>query len=887
MVEPHELARFLLPALLRSGALTLAERTPFVTFSGRLARLLSLGDDPSRLHEEIFQLEAVTDLEIEVDALGEIIVALGAALEAPVGARVRLGEGGAEIDAPPGWYPRLEQVTPLRDERCDALGCRVVVLPGERRAAVVVDEAGATRWAPRGAVDLRFVGASPAPDGATRATSILALFEGALERRAWPSLELEERVSIAGPDELFYALWTSPSERLAAATWATWGGELSGVFVARLAALKGGKPNRGEAHSHLVGPVIFDREERAYMTTAFDPAWPTLTAAAGEQVSFGTLVVKAIDTFRGCYWAIYGAPAVGGAWDGMAHPPELVETNRVRQALPGGDAFEVSYDDVLRPPPVEKPKAFPEVVKHRVRPRARSEAEEALGDLGEPFCAAWWEDTRSAVVATQSEISLREVPSGAVLARAPAWFYGGTPSEIVACRALAHATVIWNDADTFGAGVEVFTIADDRPHQLIGRGQQFALTIPHMQPTLFAHAAYAVEAGLLVWTEAVGAFWYAPGVTAKMRPMCGFATVVDVRDDTHPGGRSVFNVGDGFDAWDPEAADDPDRPRSLTILSAEEGEVELSTGERVPLRLREIVARGQARPYPCRNDLQSVLAAEPLATEARTRVELASRGPLERPFAVPGGPAYALVNSWDVHPSGELMILNFAASVGNEELTCGVFSTRTGALLARHEGAIAMRFAAGPPRLRRGRDADVLILTRDALLWWTLPARERGAFPLSLDGAVGTDLVVSPDGSLAAVSTTDPNSGTVSVRAVAIKPGWGLQHVGPRVSNADVVTGAAFTPSGAHWVGLAAADPAVGAGIGKLLVMRTGEGSPSNRWTSRTIEIPCRPEEQAALQRSGEVARLTRVEDHRVRVEAPGVAPRWVLLDDDDVGVRA
>lgn len=882
MVEPHELARFLLPALLSRGALTLAERTPFVTFSARLARLIgSHSDDPSRLHEELFQLEAVTELEIEVDELGALVATLGAALEAPEGARVRLGESGGQLDAPPGWYPRLEHVTPLRDERCEALGCRVVVLPGERRAAVVVDDAGATRWAPRGAVDLRFIGAPPAGNGATSATSILALFEGALERRAWPSLELEARVSVAGPDELFYALWISPSERLAALTWATWGGELSGVHVERLAALKDGKPNRAETHSHMVGPVIFEREERAYMTAAFDPTWPALTATAGGQVNFGTLVVQAIDTFRGCYWAIYGAPAVGRSWDAAAHPPELVEPNRVRQPLPGGDAFEVSYEDVLRPPPTVKPKAFPEVVKHRVRPRARSEAEQALGDLGEPFCAAWWDGTRSAVVVTQGEISLRDVASGAILARAPAWFYGGTPSEIVACRALAHATVFWNDAETFGAGVELFTLTGDRPHQLIGRGQQFALTIPHMQPTLFAHAAYAVEAGLLVWTEGVGGFWYAPGVTAKMRPQCGFATVVDVRDDAHRGGRMVFNVGDGFDAWDPEAADDADRPRCLTILSGEEAVVELSTGEPVTIRLREVLARGQARPYPCRHTLQSVLAAEPLATEARTRVELASRGPLERPFAVPGGPSHAVASSWDVHPSGELMILNFTASVGPEELACGVFSTRTGALLARHDGAIAMRFAAGAPRLRRGRDADVVILTRDALLWWTLPARERGAFPLHLGTAIGTDLVVSPDGSLAAVSVTGPGSGTVSVRALKISPGGGLQHVGPRVSDADTVTGSAFTPSGARWVGLAASDPAVTPGLGQLLVMCTSEAPPSHRWTSRTIEIPCTPEEREALRRGGERARIGRVEEARVRVEAPGLEPRWVLLDDD------
>ncbi|MBK6515962.1 MAG: hypothetical protein IPG04_18165 [Polyangiaceae bacterium] len=815
-------------------------------------------DDVAALHEALFGLEEVEDLEVGVEELEADLEALKA--EAAEARGTVALPSGATCAAPPRWFPAVDACTPLHESAHPSGEWIARTLPGDRPRAAIWTAAGALASAPEGAIQVVFT-----PDG----SEVFVLFDHWLERRAWPSMELGRRFSLGRIDGYADRLSLSPKLRYAAVSHTSWRGPHGAVALFDLAD---GKALDGtNSHSHAAGPVVFGEEETVYAYANLDRRWPELAEEERAKdkpwkVDFGSLSIGKIGGLGAGSWALYGAiPEPGSPTDGAEGVPVFVEGRQVELRLPTGEVERVDYATLFRTF-APNPKEFPEVVRHRVRPRARNAAELAVEGSGwapaEPFSAAWTQPETEVLVATKHQATRRAFPSGEILGKGALCVFDGWPTEVTVREDGEVAAVVWHRPAEFACGVEALDLRGADPRQLFGRGRRCVHWMKRMQPLLIGPLVFGPN-DQLAFTATFGGFWYDPSIDGVgQRPMSGFAHVHPLYQGTV---KRLHLHGEKNLPPDHDQSDDPDRARSLRFTGATSLEIELPHGERIEKKWGlEDPQSPHDVPYP-----NTIAALEPVAIGGRrVPVRVAGRGALGS-FAVPVASTAVLARSAEVHPSGGYVILNLAEPAEGGSLA-GVFSAVTGELVFSHEGALAMAWAVGRPHMQSQTSRDLVILTRDELISWTLPTKERGVHQLS-GTHVPRTLDVCPRGRYAIVTFVDPNASQLTVLVADLANGHEPceQELEPLTEG---LACSAFSPDGGTWAAFVPAlepvklDSGLTSG-GTLLLYRVGGAE----LMSRALELSA---SDVAQLRPGADAVMAWVGEDDLVVELPGLAPR-------------
>ncbi|MFO0554293.1 MAG: hypothetical protein U0271_38285 [Polyangiaceae bacterium] len=768
--------------------------------------------DPATFHEELFGRDAIEDLSIEVDELAADLTSL----EEQAPSRVTL-EGGASVEAPSAWSPREDVVRPL-EESLHPRGDVARTLPGDRPCAAIWSEGGALAFAPVGAVQILF-----APDG----ESIFVLFDHWLERRAWPSAERLLRCPLGAIHGYATRLTLSPRGRYAAVS-ITHSSRPGGTVV--FIDLSATPPTviTSADHDHTAGPVVFGEDDQVYAFTHIDPEWPAQAERERQKadpwkVDFGGVSIGRIAGLGAGSWALYGAiPSPDAPTDGPVGLPVFKPDHVAELTLPTGETIALEYKSLFRTF-APNPKEYPEVVRHRVRPRERSGAELAVESAPwapkVPFAAAWTSHENEVLVATANRVERRAFPSGRVLGCGFLTVFGGWPTELVVSDSGRAAAVVWHRPAEFASGVELIDLRTQDPIQLFGRGRRFVYWMKRMQPNLIGPLAFGPD-DQLAFTATFGGFWYDPSIDAvARRPLAGFLHVLAVFE----GSSRSFHLSYTKDLpSDHDHNPDPDRPLAVVFSKPRAVEVTLPHGEVVERVWDETTTtKSLEAPYP--NMIEPLEPIEGASERALVRVD--GSGVLGR-FAVPGVEREITATSADVHPSSQYVILQFRDT--GAPLSCAVFDTQSGACVhtSNREGerAIAMAWSVGRPVRNSRTSRDLAVLTQTRLLSFTLPAKERASFDLGPSQSPRS-LSVNPSWQFAYVTLLDPKTSELTVRGVSLAESSAFLEMTSSTLT-EGLRASAFSPDGLVWAAfiptLSPENVSGRAHVGDLLQSRLG-----------------------------------------------------------------
>jgi hypothetical protein len=735
---------------------------------------------------------------------------------------------------------------------------------------------------PVGAVD-----AAPSRDG----TKLLIAFDHWVEVRALPRLTLERRVPLGALDGAVDRLSLSPSGRYVALTYTRARGYRLVIWDLTNDALW----FDASGHTHPAGPIVFGEGEEVAAFVALNPTWRAAVekeraAEKPWRADFGSVSIGKIGGLGCSSWALWGAlpDAVDGALEPTEHlaagAPETVspvfrEPRTIDVALPTGEVLSIDYASLFRVL-APNPKEYPAVVRHRVRPREETDAERAVRAERwaprEPFAADWLVPGERVLVVTRRSIAAVSMHDGARLVEC-AWAPGeGWPTELIVRDDRRLAAVVWHRPATFSSGVELFDLSTDRIRQRFGRGRRFVQWVSRMQPALIGPVAFGPDDQLAL-AVAEGGFWYDPTKDAVGgQRLVGFVFVHDGRGSS----RKLVLRAETELPLDHDQAFDPDRPRRLRWVDAHTLEVELAHGEVTTLRWEPGApppAREPSYPHAIAGLREELVDAPSLVDtsttptrRATTLVEVTTAGAGSLGFfRVPGTSDIARTAVADFHPSGELVALSFTAAP-DDGLFAGVFDTTSGELLFEYPGALAMAWATGRPTRKSTTARDLVIVTANARILWTLPHKqvhleERRAPPRTVD--------VSPLGSFGVLSTLDVDTSLVTLSVTALR-GREAPLGSPDLKTETGVATSTFSPDGSTWVGFVPADgepTAEGGGpslVGELWCVETGP--------PRLIRTPIRVEPDQVHAASGATVRLDFVGEDDVLLE---VGPVVRVLD--------
>lgn len=831
-------------------------------------------DDAAAIHEAVFTDDRVAKLTASVEDVAACIAELYGACKA---SRPRIDVGLAErVEAPFGWTPYLDSVTPS-DRLVHPSGTWFsAVLPGDHPTAAVWTVAtGAIDVAPPGATHIAF-----SSDG----DEAFVVFDTRLERWRWPSLRRVASYPLGGFDGYARHVSLSPSGRFLAVLTARGRGKPGGTM--RLIELDDEADEEQEAqsrhaadHENHPNAVVFNADESVFAYSALDPAWfaeEDEARAKRHQMSYGFMALGLTSSTSGAggYNLLAFAPDEPGAGREQTRlvPPTFSADLHVEQALPGGRTFRGSYAWVLpKPKVVAQPKKFSEAVRHRVRPRRRTPAEQAIAAAPwapqEPFAAAWIREGEEALLATRQSLSRVRVADGFVLGLGAAWFFGGWPTEVVVRQDGLAAAIAWSRPASFDCGFELVDLRGAEPTQRLGAGAGYGLFPKQAQPMLTGPICFG-PGDLVAAAIGLGAYWYLPDedrVFTGTRPMCGHVEVRHLETGGHR--RMMFHPTTLLSETHIER-DDPDRPGALRWTSAEQLEVETSNGDVVPLTLPELKPRA---PQDGRYRYGFPQLAPLEGGPERASVVVNGRGRLHGSFAVPAGGPTVTASRFEPHPNGEYVILRFAEAREGGALAA-VFDTKTGECVFEREGALAMAWVVDTTR-GFGGTGDLAVLMPDEIAYLTLPSRQLSRTrlrPPEIPAFIG----VFAAGDLTVVVWSDPTVARAGYSVFALRGKHAVARGETSVATQGIVD-FAFGPDGTVWAGFAPAisalapDPRI---FGELLVFDRNVSGATHRFS---VEL-----DDAERSIVGEDAEVTVdfASESEIVVRIPGVRARSFVV---------